>query len=70
MSVCVRAGYPESETLYVEISDDGCGFEAESASRGRGLPNMKTRAALLGAELRFARLEPGTRIELRVAIPG
>lgn len=40
-----------SSVACIAIQDDGPGFDAESARRGRGMTNMQTRAQALGASL-------------------
>jgi signal transduction histidine kinase len=53
------------------IADDGRGIdELEAAGRrGRGLANLRHRAAALGGEVRILG-GPGTRVELRVPLTG
>jgi signal transduction histidine kinase len=41
----------ERNALFLEIRDDGCGFDAQSSSAGMGLRNMRLRAEEIGAEL-------------------
>lgn len=41
----------ENQSFRIEIEDNGSGFNAEAAASGNGIPNMKKRAAELGAEL-------------------
>jgi signal transduction histidine kinase len=43
----------EKNALFLEIRDDGCGFDAESSSAGMGLRNMRVRAEEIGAELKI-----------------
>jgi signal transduction histidine kinase len=51
--------------VYVAISDDGVGgASSASGTAGRGLANMHTRAAALGAELTVADAQPGTTVDL------
>lgn len=52
----------------LELEDDGHGFDAQakSASNGRGLANIRSRAGLIEAEAQWtARQEGGTRFILR-----
>lgn len=45
------------------VADDGAGFDAQAASAGQGLANMRERAAALGADLDIAAArETGTRV--------
>jgi signal transduction histidine kinase len=56
-SVGVRA-LVDSDRLVLEIVDDGDGFDPGPQVPGRGLRNMKRRAAEVGATLRIARASP------------
>jgi signal transduction histidine kinase len=47
------------------IEDDGRGLPAETEA-GRGIANMRARAAALGAKLRVCALATGTRVELEL----
>jgi two-component system sensor histidine kinase UhpB len=61
----------EGKRLVLEVADNGKGIsETElSAPRSLGLLGMKERAAMLGGELNFHRLESGgTRVTLRVPL--
>lgn len=52
----------------ISISDDGKGFDA-SATKGRGLSNIKSRADMLGATLSITPNEPhGTAVNLGIAV--
>lgn len=68
---CRIAG--SAETLELEISDDGKGFDPEAAYPrsvgGNGLGNIRKRAGILGAELTL-RSEPGKGTTLRLQLPG
>ena len=63
--------------LALEISDDGIGFDPQAfeaeleAGRSQGLPNLRRRAQLLGAEL-VVRSAPGhgTSLSLTMPLPG
>jgi two-component system sensor histidine kinase UhpB len=55
------------EGLELTISDDGHGFQIEEEASGLGIPGMRERALLVGAELEVESKPPvGTRIRLRV----
>ena len=41
----------EAETLHVEVSDDGAGFDTTEAKKGAGLNNMADRLDALGGNL-------------------
>lgn len=51
-SLDVQLEYREN-TLKMEIKDDGVGFDMESVQANSGLLNMKSRAALVNAELDY-----------------
>ncbi len=56
--------------LSIALDDDGVGFEdtGPSGSRGRGLVNMRSRASMIGADVRWSKLrDGGTRFLLTVA---
>jgi signal transduction histidine kinase len=40
----------ERNALFLEIRDDGCGFDAQSSSTGMGMRNMRLRAEEIGAD--------------------
>ncbi|HEY8967544.1 MAG TPA: ATP-binding protein, partial [Puia sp.] len=55
--------------LKVDISDDGSGFDPESSRKGNGIVNMKSRAALIGAQLTITSAPgQGTEIRLKVVV--
>ncbi|MGB0220154.1 MAG: sensor histidine kinase [Sinimarinibacterium flocculans] len=55
----------DPEGVWVEISDDGCGIDAQVEAKGRGLANMHERARLLGGHLDVGPAQPrGTRVRL------
>lgn len=60
--------------LALEIADDGIGFSPDtvaSDSGGQGLPNMRRRAELLGAELSIrSTAGQGTALSLTMPLPG
>jgi signal transduction histidine kinase len=60
----------EDRTLSVEVADDGAGFDAAARNtpeaEGRGLENMRTRAAALGGRLEITSA-PGNGTRLSVA---
>ncbi|MEJ8812788.1 hypothetical protein WKW77_17000 [Variovorax ureilyticus] len=57
------------EVIEVELRDNGHGFDANVAPPGRGLTNMRTRAAALGGML-MLRSQPGqTCLCLRLPVP-
>lgn len=57
----------EAPGIEITVDDDGIGI-APAAPAGRGLANMRRRAAALGGYLDVDALEPGTRVRLR--LPG
>ncbi len=67
--VWVKATYVE-EALYLEIGDDGMGFDLAALDRVNGLQNMEARAEEIGANLTLTPLPGvGTRIFLQKQIP-
>ncbi len=63
----------EAETLQLEIRDDGRGFDpdgatGDAATRSQGLPNLRGRAAQLGASLRLSSA-PGRGTSLSLTMP-
>jgi len=61
-----------ADRLELQISDDGTGFDPESARtrRGLGLLSMRERLRLVNGRISFMRIEPtGTRIEVRLPFP-
>jgi signal transduction histidine kinase len=70
----VDAGGSSSETLRLEISDDGDWPDRSSAMtsrRGTGIPGMLERAERLGAELRIEqRPAGGTNVSVDLALTG
>ena len=58
-----------SGTLTLHFSDNGCGFDPDSASGGQGLQGMRQRAERLGGEFDItSNREAGTTLTLRVAL--
>jgi len=55
----------EDAQIVIVLADDGTGFDAAQFNTGHGLPNMKSRARLLGGEIRFS-TEGGTRIVVSI----
>lgn len=66
-TVTVIVSRNENE-IVLEIADDGCGFDAATASKGgMGLITMRERVASLGGDLTISSSrESGTRIRVRV----
>ncbi|MFN8376825.1 MAG: sensor histidine kinase [Anaerolineae bacterium] len=54
--------------IYLEVSDDGQGFDVSHPAAGMGLGNMRARAARLGGTLEL-NSEPGKGASLRMALP-
>lgn len=68
--VGIQTGTSDEEsrpTAYVEVDDDGCGMNDE-APPGRGLANMRRRAAALGGTLQVRSDGHGTRVRLRLPL--
>jgi PAS domain S-box-containing protein len=53
---------------YVEVSDDGCGFDSERATTGIGRQSMRHRALELGGEF-SVQSSPGEGTRVRFSIP-
>jgi signal transduction histidine kinase len=69
-AVAVSTRLDGSEVLVV-VADDGRGFDAAQAhGPGRGLGNIRRRAAAIGAQARWLPADPGTRFELRLPLQG
>jgi len=59
----------ENKIISMRIQDNGCGFGSEEPTRGKGLANIRERAALLGASLQISSQQKcGTTIELMYQI--
>lgn len=60
-----------SAAIEVEITDDGCGFDAEAvaiSSHRLGIHSMRERAAMLGGTVSFTSLRKGTRMVVRLPL--
>jgi signal transduction histidine kinase len=60
VQVCYR-----NSMLELRVSDDGVGFDPTARPAGRGLINMRSRAARIGAELSVTPSSKGTVVLLR-----
>jgi len=69
-SIAVSIGVDEG-AVWVEVTDDGRGFDAELAAGGIGLDAMRERARAIGAAL-TVESEPGqgTRVRVRAPVEG
>ncbi len=56
-------------SILVSIADDGKGFDPAVQEPGNGLNNMRSRAEEMRASLRIISGNPGTVVELRLAVP-
>jgi DNA-binding NarL/FixJ family response regulator/signal transduction histidine kinase len=65
IKVALRASH---ETLAIEVSDDGIGFDTEAASSGTGVRGMRERAVIAGAEL-AVQTKSGAGTVVRVELP-
>jgi signal transduction histidine kinase len=60
----------EAGSLIMTIVDNGRGFDANAASLGNGLRNMRERAQALGGDLLISStVSSGTTVTLRASIP-
>lgn len=67
-SIRVAATHDDA-CISIAVEDDGVGFDVEQAARsGRGLANLRHRAALLGADLKLESRPGATRVCLRLPI--
>ncbi len=67
-SIVVR-GEPDGE-LFIEVKDDGAGFDTDVENAGFGLPGMQERVSLAGGELSVSSGEHGTVISARLPARG
>jgi signal transduction histidine kinase len=68
-TVRIALACADSATLTLEVQDDGCGMDPESATRGLGLLGARERAAALGGELQVqAAPARGVRLFLRLPL--
>lgn len=58
----------DPNSLRIRVTDDGCGFNENLLSTGRGVGNMRARAQKIGAEFNIKQLSPGTEMALDVAL--
>ncbi len=57
----------DPDTMHLQISDDGAGFDPSGAANGHGLDSMKTRAQALGGLFAVETGDDGTTI--RISLP-
>lgn len=58
----------EKQHLWVQISDNGRGFDKQSPTDGNGLRNLKNRANQIGGELEI-KSEPGAGTQINMVVP-
>lgn len=59
----------DDATVELNVTDDGAGFETDTASDGFGLLGMRERVTLLGGELDFnSELGTGTTVAARIPV--
>jgi two-component system, NarL family, sensor histidine kinase UhpB len=56
----------DPSAIEISVTDDGKGFDPTMQFAGRGLANMKRRAASIGAMLAIENLGPGSRVLIRL----
>lgn len=58
------------EEICISLSDDGMGFDLNSlgSSSGKGMENMRARAASIGASIRLHSSSDGTRLDLTLPV--
>ena len=60
---------PTGDRLEIAVNDDGCGFASSANAGGRGLANLRQRAAQLGGTVAIASaVGAGTRIALSLPV--
>jgi len=62
--IAVTLARTDDNGIELSLSDNGRGFDPTSVSAGRGLSNMRYRAARIGAKIRIVSSNAGTRISL------
>lgn len=70
-TVCFKVAVVQSNgcnDMVVQICDDGCGLDGAKPVTGYGTKNMAARANALHAVLNFLPLNPGTCVEIRLAL--
>lgn len=62
--------YSDSEFAYLDIADDGCGFDqsSEKVSSGLGLASMKERMRLVAGYLKL-QTSPGNGVSIHAVVP-
>ena len=62
--------YSDSEFAYLDITDDGCGFDltAKKLSSGLGLASMKERMRLVAGHLKM-QTSPGNGVAIQAIVP-
>jgi signal transduction histidine kinase len=55
-------------TLWLQIADDGAGFDAAHACSGNGLANLRRRAQEIEADLKLE-TRPGAGTTIKVSVP-
>lgn len=64
----IKVGF-DASVMELSVTDDGCGFDAENPADGNGVPGMRRRAGLMGADLRIrSSAGGGTFVGLRVIL--
>ena len=58
----------EGRELWAEVTDDGCGFDTDSKSKGVGLSGMRERVEALGGGLKVLS-KPGRGTSVRINLP-
>lgn len=67
-SISVHLQYT-GKTLFLQIADDGRGFESNATAEGTGLHNMRNRAQLMGARFEVkSQVGAGTRIRIELPL--
>jgi len=68
VSVDVSVRDDDGGVIAIEIRDNGVGLNSPEPMGGRGLGNMRARAAALGAELKLGSADPGCLVRLLIPV--
>jgi signal transduction histidine kinase len=61
----------DASTLWISVTDDGIGFDAATASGGRGIDNLRDRLGAIGGELEvITKRDAGVTVRGRAPING
>ena len=61
--------WADEQAVHLQVIDNGCGMPAASSAMGRGLGNMRSRAAALGGAVAWAAGNTGVGTCLSLKLP-